>query len=171
MGCERPFRVVKDSNFLIIFNRKDLDKITVGSPAYLAYLDGLASDVKSDLSVISAASTHSEIRKQYDKSPYIEAQMYENFEAFEHDRPFMEKFHNACSAEKALIAEQISDNGFRSFSRRIIFENFQETMCETEIGEFKTRIWERIVSVENVPWTTMEGAFLKCDNILEKKRS
>ena len=86
-----------------------MDKITVGRPADLAYLDGLASDVKSDVSVISAASTHSEIRKQYDKSPYVEAQMYENFEAFEYDRPLMEKFHNACSAEKALTAEKFSD--------------------------------------------------------------
>ena len=170
-GRERPFRVVRDSNMPIIFNRKDLDKITVGRPADLAYLDGLASDVKSDVSVISAASTHSEIRKQYDKSPYVEAQMYENFEAFEYDRPLMEKFHNACSAEKALIAEQFSDSRFRSFARRIIFENFQETMSKTEIGEFKTRICERVVSGENVPWTTLEGAFLKCNSMLEKKGS
>jgi len=168
MGRERPFRVVRDSNMPIIFSRKDLDKITFENPVDLAYLDGLANDVKSDASVITAASMHSEIRKEYDKSPYIETQIYENFNSFQQDQPLMEKFHDACPKERAAIAEQFSDNRFRSFARRIIFENFPETMTETEICEFKTRICERIISGENVPWTTLENALLQCDSLLEQ---
>ena len=43
------------------------------------------------------------------------------------------------------------------------------TLAAPILSEFKTRICKRVVSSENVPWTTLEGAFLKCDSMLEKK--
>ena len=167
-GRKRPFRVVRSANMPIIFKRNEFNQITIREPMDLGRLDSMASDVKSDASVSAAAALHPKMRKEYEKSPHIEAQIYENFEAFDRDRILIEKFHNSPPEEKLSIAEQFTDERFRSLARRIIFENFQSSMQPDDIERFKIRINERLNSGPDVPWTTLNAAIDECDSLLRK---
>ena len=93
--------------------------------------------------------------------------MYNDLEAFDRDKCLMEDFHSAKPEEKLGIVRQMSDERFRSFARRIIYENFQQTMNENEIEEFKERINDRLNAGDDVPWTTLDQAILDCDELFE----
>ncbi len=77
--------------------------------------------------------------KSLKKAPHIEAQIYDDFDAFDRDRYLMEDFHLASATEKRVLARQFSDYRFRSFAKRIIFENFPDQMTNDEITEFQLK--------------------------------
>ena len=79
----------------------------------------------------------------------------------------MEDFHLVQPEEKPGIAGQMSDERFRSFARRIIFENFPEQMNANQIKEFRNRINDRINESEDPPWTTKQNASEQCDKLIE----
>ena len=81
----------------------------------------------------------------------------------------MEDFHSAADEEKKTIARQFSDQRFRAFARRIIFENFPEQLNMSELNEFKQKITERISDEDDVPWTTKQKAVEQCDRMLESR--
>ena len=81
----------------------------------------------------------------------------------------MEDFHSAANEEKISIAKQFSDERFRAFAKRIIFENFPEQLTASEVDEFKQKITERISDEDDVPWTTKQKAIEQCDRMLESR--
>ena len=166
-GRDRPFRMVRNSNMPIIFDRNEINSLNV-SGLDLSLLDDLATQIKSDDTVKAAASQFQNAFSDYQESPYIEEQIYRDFESFNNNRSLMEKFHNSNPQEKITIARQFTDERFRAFARRIVFDNFQSYMCKTDIEEFKTRIIERINSKDDVPWNTVGSAIQKCDVLIEK---
>ena len=78
--------------------------------------------------------------------------------------------HSSCSFEKSSLARQFSDYRFRSFAKRIMYENFPDQMTSDEIVEFQLKISERItVEDDEVPWTTKQKALDQCERLLESR--
>ena len=168
-GRHRPFRLAKSAETPLVFQRDDLDRLDMIDDLNLERLDGLALEVKQNASIYNIASLRDEMREEFEKSPHIEAQIYDDFDAFDRDRYLMEDFHLASASEKKVLARQFSDYRFRSFAKRIIFENFPDQMATDEITEFQLKISERIAEEEDVPWTTKPKAIDQCDRLLESR--
>jgi len=151
----------------LVFNINDLSEIDVLGSYDHKNIDALADEVRANHAIIDAAQMHSETRNEFEKSPHIEAQIYDDFDAFDRDKYLMEDFHLVQPEEKPGIAGQMSDERFRSFARRIIFENFPEQMNANQIKEFRNRINDRINESEYPPWTTKQNASEQCDKLIE----
>lgn len=167
-GRDRPFRVIKSSNMPIVFKRNELKKIEKYENIDCVYLDSLSKEIKKSELVKKATHFYNQSKKTFDKSEYIEGQIYDNFDAYDNDKFLIEKFHNSLPIEKLSIAGQFRDKRFRSFARRIIFENFQASMRQDEINKLKMCIKKRINSDFEVPWTTADKAINECNNLLAK---
>ena len=165
-GRHRPFRLAKSAETPLVFKRGDLDQLDMADDLDFERLDELALEVKQNASIYNIASLRDEMREEFEKSSHIEAQIYDDFDAFDRDRYLMEDFHLASASEKKVLARQFSDYRFRSFAKRVIFENFPDQMTNDEITEFQFKISERIAEEEDVPWTTKQKAVDQCDRLL-----
>ena len=123
--------------------------------------------VRESKIIYEIALSHQKFQKDFEKSPHIEAQIYEDFESFDTNKYLLEEFHQKDINEKLVTVQQMNDERFRSFAKRIIFENFPELMSIQEIQDYKTRINERICSEEEVPWTTKQKAIEQCIKLSE----
>ena len=169
-GRHRPFRVTKSAETPLVFKKDDLDQLDILENLDIERLDGLALEVKQNAGIYNIASLREEMREEFEKSPHIEAQIYDDFDAFDRDRYLMEDFHFASASEKSSLARQFSDYRFRSFAKRIIYENFPDQMTSDEIIEFQLKISERItVEDDEVPWTTKQKALDQCKRLLESR--
>ena len=169
-GRNRPFRLAESAKMPLVFNINDLSEIDVLGSYDHENIDALADEVRANQDIIDAAQMYSETRNDFEKSPHIEAQIYDDFDAFDRDKYLMEDFHLAQPEEKPGIVSQISDERFRSFARRIIFENFPEQMNADQIKEFRNRINNRINESEDPPWTTKQNASEQCDKLIESHK-
>ena len=166
-GRNRPFRLAESAKMPLVFNINDLSEIDVLGSYDHENIDALADEVRANQDIVDAAQMYSETRNDFEKSPHIEAQIYDDFDAFDRDKYLMEDFHLAQPEEKLGIAHQMSDERFRSFARRIIFENFPEQMNADQIKEFSNRINDRINESDDSPWTTKQSASEQCDRLIE----
>ena len=149
----------------LIFKKDELNEIEIGGSYNFDQLDELASDVRGNPTVLDAALFYDEVQPDFEKSPHIEAQIYDDFDAFNRDQYLMKDFHLARPEERLGIVTQMSDERFRSFAHRIIYENFPEQMNEGKAEEFQRRIHDRINESDDVPWTTLDQAISECDNL------
>jgi exodeoxyribonuclease-1 len=161
----RPFRVVRDAEMPITFRKTELKLLNLLEPLDCDELDYQAREIKGNEAIFHAAQLYSEAKREFDKSPHIEEQIYDDFDAFDRDRGLIEKFHEANPDGKLGIAKQFSDERFRAFARRIIYENFPAAMQTTEREMFGTKIKERLNTKDDVPWTTLEQAISECDKL------
>ena len=168
-GRRRPFRLAKSAETPLIFKRDDLDKLDLLDDLDLERLDHLALEVKQNPSIYNIASLRDEMREEFEKSYHIEAQIYDDFEAFDRDLYLMKNFHSAADYEKTSIAQQFSDQRFRAFAKRIIFENFSDQLTLSEKEAFNQKINERISNDDDVPWTTKQDAVEQCHRMLESR--
>ena len=162
--------MAKSAETPLVFKRDNLDQLDILENLDIERLDGLALEVKHNAGIYNIASLRDEMREEFEKSPHIEAQIYDDFDAFDRDRYLMEDFHFASASEKSSLARQFSDYRFRSFAKRIMYENFPDQMTSDEIVEFQLKISERItVEDDEVPWTTKQKALDQCERLLESR--
>lgn len=165
-GRTRPFRLAKSAEMPLVFKRGDLDQLDLASEFDLQSLDDLAMEAKQSVAINDAALMRDKLKKEFERSPHIEAQIYDDFDAFDRDQYLMEDFHLVSPEEKLGIVRQMSDERFRSFARRIIYDNFPKKMIDREVQEFQKRINDRINGNEDTPWTTKTRALDAIDIIL-----
>jgi exodeoxyribonuclease-1 len=168
-GRNRPFRVVRSAEMPLVFGKDQIEQLDLALDLDFEELDDLAIRIKQSALIYETAHLRDQTREKFDTSPNIEAQIYEDFSAFDRERYLMEDFHSAANEEKISIAEQFSDERFRAFAKRIIFENFPEQLTASEVDEFKQKITERISDEDDVPWTTKQKAIEQCDRMLESR--
>ena len=70
----------------------------------------------------------------------------------------MRAFHDAAPAEKPQAMERLTDKRFRSFAKRIIFDNFPELITDNEKAAYDRAIAERLNREDDVPWVTVTKA-------------
>ena len=107
----------------LVFKRDQLEQLELAIDSDFEALDDLAAEVKQSVLVYETAILRDQTTDQFETSPHIEAQIYEDFDAFDRDRYLMEDFHSAVDEEKKSIARQFSDQRFR-LSVKNNFENF-----------------------------------------------
>ena len=70
----------------------------------------------------------------------------------------MRAFHCAAPAEKPQAMERLTDKRFRSFAKRIIFDNFPELITDADKAAYDRAIAERLNREDDVPWVTVAKA-------------
>lgn len=107
------------------------------------------------------SSIYADQQTPFDTAEHPEAAIYENFTAFDNDAAAMRDFHAAVLDGKLQAMGQLNDPRFRTFAKRIIFENFPQLLSDVERTNYATAIRQRLNSEDHVPWVTVNKA--KCD--------
>ena len=166
-GRDRSFRVCKDAEVPITFSLEEWCELDVG-PNFSDHLT--RENVSQALAVLDISATidafHS-AKKSYDKSPHVEEQIYDDFHAFDEERWLINDFHNADPDLKKVLADRFKDPRFSAFAQRLIFENFSNQMPSEQITEYEAKIFDRIHTMDEVPWTTVSKAVTECDKLEE----
>ena len=99
----------------LVFARDQINQLALSMDFDFETLDDLVTEVRQSALVYETAYLRHQTIDEFETSPHIEAQIYEDFDAFDRDRYLMEDFHNAPAEEKTSIARQFSDQRFRAF--------------------------------------------------------
>ena len=166
-GRDRSFRVCKDAEVHITFSLEEWYELDAG-PNFSDHVS--RENVSQALAVLDISATidafHS-AKKSYDKSPHVEEQIYDYFHAFDEERWLINDFHNADPDLKKVLADRFKDPRFSTFARRLIFENFSNQMPSEQITEYETKIFDRIHTMDEVPWMTVSKAVTEFDMLEE----
>ena len=117
---------------------------------------------------IDITELYSEQLTPFEKAEYPEAAIYEDFEAFDRDAQIMRSFHEANPTEKLELVNCFSDARFRTFARRIIYDNYFEILDAEESSTFANAILDRLNQADEVPWVTVSRALREADELLEQ---
>ena len=107
------------------------------------------------------SSIYADQQTPFNTAEHPEAAIYEHFAAFDNDAAAMRGFHDATPEGKLLAMGRLSDPRFRTFARRVIFDNFPQLLSDVEIANYENAIHQRLNSEDDVPWVTVNKA--KCD--------
>ncbi len=167
-GKDRSFRVCKDAEVPITFSLEEWCDLGVG-PNFSNHLSRESvSQALAALDISATIDTFHSMRESYNKSPYVEEQIYDNFHAFDEERWLINDFHNADPELKKILADRFKDPRFSIFARRLIFENFSNQMPLEQITEYEIKIFDRIHTMDEVPWMTVSKAVTECDKLEER---
>jgi exonuclease I len=114
------------------------------------------------------SAMHAEWQTPFEPAEHPEGAIYEDFSAFDRDAMAMRAFHNAAPAEKLQAMERLTDKRFRTFAKRIIFDNFPGLISDADKAAYDQAIIERLNTVEEVPWVTVGNALKDAEALLEK---
>ena len=104
----------------------------------------------------------------FEKAEYPEAAIYEDFDAFDRDAQTMRSFHAANPTKKLELVNCFSDVRFRTFARRIIYDNYYGILSADERTKFSNAILDRLKREDEVPWVTVSRALREADELLEQ---
>ena len=113
------------------------------------------------------SAMHAEWQTPFEPAEHPEGAIYENFPAFDQDAAAMRAFHDAAPAEKPQAMERLTDKRFRSFAKRIIFDNFPELITDADKAAYDRAIVERLNREDEVPWGSVVKALEDVANLLE----
>ena len=111
---------------------------------------------------------YAEWQTPFEPAEHPEAAIYENFPAFDQDAMAIRAFHDATPAEKLQAMERLTDKRFRTFARRIIFDNFPELISDADRAAYDQAIAERLNSEDDVPWMTVAKALQDAEAKLQE---
>ena len=95
------------------------------------------------------------------RSPYIETQLYDYFPGY-HDKRLREAFHAAQTwSERLELARHLEDVRLRTHALRIIHAEAPEALSEVEREQMDAWRKDRLLTQDNVPWTTIHKACLE----------
>lgn len=168
-GSSRPFRRCKDAEVPLTLSIDDYNKLGLALDFDPNQSIAISKTLHSFFEFKHAVNLYNSNRKEFEKSPYIEEQLYEHFRSFDEEKHLLEEFHLANANAKIAIQEQFLDKRFRTFARRIVFDNFRNQVSAEKLQEYEVRIKERTRTNDDVPWTTTPKALEACDKLLENQ--
>ena len=118
---------------------------------------------------IKITELYSEQLIPFEKAEYPEAAIYEDFDAFDRDAEIMRSFHEANPTEKLELVNCFSDARFRTFARRIIYDNHYEILGEDDRSKFSKAILQRLNEDSEVPWITSSKALEEAYKLFEER--
>ena len=96
-------------------------------------------------------------------SEHVEQRIYEGFPT-RADEALMQKFHEADWAERAAIAEKITDRRLKEFAHRLIFFEQPDSLPAAKLAELKKwRAARMLTDDETLPWMTIPKALREAD--------
>jgi exodeoxyribonuclease-1 len=118
---------------------------------------------------IKITELYSEQLIPFEKTEYPEAAIYEDFDAFDRDAQTMRSFHAANPTKKLELVNCFSDPRFRTFARRIIYDNHYEILGEEDRSKFSNALLHRLNEDSEVPWITTSKALEEADKLLKER--
>lgn len=118
---------------------------------------------------IKITELYSEQLIPFAKAEYPEAAIYEDFDAFDRDAETMRSFHEAYPTKKLELVNRFSDARFRTFARRIIYDNYHKILDADERTKFGSAISNRLNHRDEAPWITAPRALEEADKLIEKR--
>ncbi|MCH9052264.1 MAG: hypothetical protein IIA72_14480 [Proteobacteria bacterium] len=100
-------------------------------------------------------------------SPYVEGKIYDGF-ASSSDQGLMERYHDLPWDERAELCAHLDDGRFAELGRRLIYLEQPDVLSDAERAQFGHWVAERLLTEEDVPWTTIHKALQEVDD-LEKR--
>ncbi|MDA8648902.1 exonuclease domain-containing protein [Alphaproteobacteria bacterium] len=168
-GRSRPFRRSKDSEVPLTLSIEEYNELGLGLDVDFDQTIANCQILPSHFVFEDAVDLYNANRKEFQKSPHAEEQLYEDFHAFDDEKWLLEDFHSADADLKMSIAERFSDKRFRKFAQRIVYENFKDLIPPERLSQYDSRIKERIGSDINVPWATVPKARAVCYELLKNE--
>ena len=168
-GRSRPFRVCKDAEVPLTFTLEDWATLKPDEifdlELALEYSNALQSHVIFE-EVINAFNSS---KKAFEVSEYVEAQMYEDFYAFDDEKWLMNEFHAADPELKITLTSRFQDKRFKAIAKRIVFDNYRGLMALDTLTKYDEHIKNRINNEADVPWNTVPRALAECDFLLQAR--
>ena len=118
---------------------------------------------------IKITELYSEQLIPFEKAEYPEAAIYDDFDAFNRDAEIMRSFHEANPTKKLELVNCFSDARFRTFARRIIYDNHYEILGEEDRSKFSNALLHRLNEDSEVPWITTSKALEEADKLLKER--
>ena len=166
-GPERHCRVIKLGEAPLIFSPEEFGSMPHG-------LSWDQSDIEARMRAWHAIKAeehvpamHAEWRTPFEPAEHPEGAIYENFPAFDQDAMAMRAFHDAAPAEKLQAMERLTDRRFRTFARRIIFDNFPDLITDDGRAAYGRAIAERLNRDGDAPWVTLGKAMADADALMQ----
>lgn len=167
-GPRRYCRIVKLGEAPLIFSPEEFEAMPHGLSWKTAEIEARMQAWRVILAIEDIPSIYADQQTPFDTAEHPEAAIYENFTAFDNDAAAMRDFHAAALDGKLQAMGQLTDPRFRTFAKRIIFENFPQLLSDVERANYATAIRQRLNSEDEVPWVTVNKA--KCDIEKLKKK-
>lgn len=169
-GRLRPFRLCRDSEVPLIFTPEEWATIELGETFDVALTEEYSWILESNIIFEEVVSAYNGSRKSFEVSEHVEDQIYENFHAFDDERWLMNEFHNADPELKITLSNQFKDQRFKTFAKRIVFDNHRNHLPLETLAEYDERVKSRMLIEVKVPWTTLPKAIAECDLLLSENK-
>lgn len=168
-GKNRPFRVCREAEAPLIFALEDSHQMTLPElPSIQSiearFLEFQRLNVSEEIIVSFESQQH-----EFPDTEYIEQKIYEDFASFDDEKWLMSQFHLADPTEKIRIANRFQDKRFSGFAKRIIFDNWPQTLSEKQAREYSEQIKNRINTESDVPWNTVKKGVAECDRLISER--
>ena len=157
-GPRRYCRIVKLGEAPLIFSPEEFEAMPHGLSWSFTEIEARMQAWRVIQAKEDIPSIYADQKTPFDTAEHPEAAIYENFAAFDNDAAAMRNFHDAAPEGKLLAMGQLSDPRFRTFARRVIFDNFPQLLSDVEIANYENAIHQRLNSEDAVPWVTVTKA-------------
>ena len=166
-GPGRYCRTVKLGETPLIFLPEEFEAMPHGLSWNPTEIDAGIQAWRGNQASEDISSIYADQQTPFDTAEHPEAAIYENFTAFDNDAAAMRDFHVAALDGKLQAMGQLSDPRFRTFARRVIFDNFPQLLSDVEIANYENAIHQRLNSEDAVPWVTVTKAIGDIEKLKE----
>ena len=170
LGRLRPFRLCKDSEVPLTFTLEEFVEFDLHESFDLELARGHLQSAQSNLMFDEVVGAFNGSRKSFEASENVEDQIYDDFHAFDDERWLMNDFHNADPELKITLSNRFKDQRFKTFAKRIVFDNHRNHLPLETLAEYDERVKSRMIIEEKVPWTTLPKAIAECDLLLSENK-
>jgi exodeoxyribonuclease-1 len=134
-------------------------------------LNSLAADVRADQAFVDRLIAASEPPEgQFEPSPHVEQQLYQDGFWSNHDGRLMALFHDSGWEERATIAGALEDQRLRRLARRILYFERPELLSETARSAMAEEINRRRLGLSEPSgsWLTIPKAMNDLESLLSR---
>ena len=124
---------------------------------------------KFSKNVLTALREIAEEKQQYDSQEDVlaEESIYKKFTP-QKDTALFPKWHLASWKDKLIMLDKFEDERMISFGKKIIYQEFPETLPADMFKSIQREIAGRILSDKKEKWWTCKEFYFECDNLRDK---
>jgi exodeoxyribonuclease-1 len=163
----RPVRRLRSNAVPILFSADEAPAICKGREMGIAALTRRAEAIRADKVLCQRlVSSFEATRDEYEKSPYVEARIYDGFPE-RLDEVLMDRFHTVPWAERPAIVERFQDERLRILGLNLIHAECPEHLSEEQCRELKIAVSQRLLDAsDGLPWMSLPVALAQIDDFL-----
>ena len=124
---------------------------------------------KFSQNILAALREIAEEKQQFDSQEDVlaEESIYKKFTP-QKDTALFPKWHSASWKDKLIMLDKFEDERMISFGKKIIYQEFPETLPTDMFKSIQREIAGRILSDKKEKWWTCKEFYFECDNLRDK---